>query len=139
MKLVRTVKFHPGWLAVIPLVNALFLVLAFFSLGSTFILQPGVRIELPSSPFGLQPDRNPLILSIVPGPRPEVWIKDRKFRIEDVPKVIALNKSADPTVIIRADRLVPYHVVSELVNSVLAEGFRVVLAGQELKPATSNP
>jgi len=121
------------------MVNVLFLVLAFFSLGSTFVLQPGIRIELPSSPFGLQPDRNPLILSIVPGPKPEVWIKDRKFRLEDVPRIISLNKTTDPTVIIRSDRLVPYHVVTELVNSVLAEGFRVVLAGQESKSPTPNP
>lgn len=131
MKLVRSVRIHPGWFAAVPLANVLFLLCIFLWLGSAFVLQPGVAVSLPSSPFSLRPERDPLIVSIVPGPRPAVWVRDRKTTVETCGDALAALRDRSRTVVLRADRSVPYDHVASVMHSALALGFEVILAGEE--------
>ena len=55
----------------LPLVNVLFLVLAIFALSSRFVLQPGISVALPVSPFTLGPQQNPEIVSVTAAPTPD--------------------------------------------------------------------
>ena len=79
MKLQRTVQYNPELFNLIPLINVLFLTLAFFLLGNTFILQPGLAVNLPVSSFTLSPQRHPQIVSIVAGETPALYFRDKKW------------------------------------------------------------
>src|SRR5438067_511801 len=128
MKLTRTVVFNPALFSVVPLVNVLFLVVVFFALSTRFMTQPGIAVTLPFSAWTLGPQPNPQVLSITAGPTPMVYFRDQKLTAENLPKVLSDKTIKDRTLIIRADRAVPYDVIMRVINHGLQAGFSVVLA-----------
>ncbi|MDQ3625317.1 MAG: biopolymer transporter ExbD, partial [Verrucomicrobiota bacterium] len=84
MKLERTLKFNPMLVNLIPVVNVLFLVVAFFAMSSRFVLQPGLSVTLPSSGFTLAPPQDPLIVSITSAPVPAIYFRDQKVTFEEL-------------------------------------------------------
>ncbi|MGB8353803.1 MAG: biopolymer transporter ExbD [Chthoniobacteraceae bacterium] len=129
MKLSRTVNYNPALFTVIPLVNVLFLLLIFFALSTTFVLQPGISVTLPYSPFTLSPQRNPLIVSITAGPA--IFFHDQRLSIEELGKSLANSGIKNRTLIIKADHDTPYDLVIKIMNQGLQLGFSVVLATNE--------
>lgn len=128
MKLERTVSFNPAYFTVVPLVNVLFLLLIFFALSSQFVLQPGIAVALPSSPFLLAPQRNPQIVSIVAGPAPAIYFHEQKIALDQLDARLAVGAGVDKTLIIRADRTIPYETILNVMNQALRKGYSVVLA-----------
>jgi len=123
MKLSRTVNYNPALFNLIPLVNVLFLLLIFFALSTTFVLQPGISVTLPYSSFALSPQRNPQVVSITAGPA--IFFHDERLSIEE------LRKSLADSGIIKADRDTPYDLIMKIMNDALQLGFSVVLATNE--------
>jgi len=128
MKLTRTVKFHPAFFGMIPLVNVLFLVLLFFSVSSRYLLQPGIAISLPFSAWTLGPQRNPQILTITGGSAPAIFFRDRRWELDDIRQALSSPDLKDHTLIVKADRSTPYALVIRVVNEGLRAGLPVVLA-----------
>ena len=133
MKLHRTVKYNPELFNLIPLINVLFLALAFATLGSTFVVQPGLSIVLPVSSFVLTPQRHPQIVSITAGALPTVYFEDKKVELQELDERLSRSEAKDRSLIIRADRAVPYELVSAVMNLGLRRGYLVAVA------ATSQP
>ena len=129
MKLSRTVNYNPALFNVIPLVNVLFLLLIFFALSTTFVLQPGISVTLPYSSFTLAPQRNPQIISITAGPA--IFFHDQRLSIEELRKSLADSRIKNRTLIIKADRDTPYDLIMKIMNQGLQLGFSVVLATNE--------
>src|SRR5689334_19027137 len=73
VKLERTFRFPMPAFALLPMLNVLFLVLVFFTLGTRFILQPGVQVILPTTTFALGPQRNGQIVSLTAAPVPAIY------------------------------------------------------------------
>jgi biopolymer transport protein ExbD len=128
MKLSRTVKFHPALFGLIPIINVLFLVVLFFSVGSRFVLQPGIAISLPFSSWTLGPQRNPQILTITGGSAPAIFFRDRRWELTEIRTALSSPDLKDHTLIVRADRSTPYALVIRVVNEGLRAGLPVVLA-----------
>ena len=128
MKLSRTVKFHPALFGLIPIINVLFLVVLFFSVGSRFVLQPGIAVSLPFSSWTLGPQRNPQILTITGGSAPAIFFRDRRWNLADIRQALASPDLKDHTLIVKADRSTPYSLVIRIVNEGLRAGLPVVLA-----------
>jgi len=129
MKLSRTVNYNPALFNLIPLVNVLFLLLIFFALSTTFVLQPGISVTLPSSPFSIVPQRNPQIISITAGPA--IFFRDQKLSIDELGRSLADSQIKNRTLIIKADRDTPYDLIMKVMNLGLQLGFSVVLATNE--------
>lgn len=128
MKLTRTVHFNPVLVGIIPLVNVVFLLLAFFSLNSTFVLQPGVSVNLPISSFSLRP-AHPQIVSITADPTPAIYFEDAKLTFEEFAERLAkTSDNNERTLVIRADKGIPYETVVRVMNEGLLRGYPVVLA-----------
>ena len=51
-----------------PSLNVVLLLVFYIVLSTSFLLQPGVMVSVPDSPFLLAPQRDPLIVSIVAVP-----------------------------------------------------------------------
>lgn len=134
MKLTRTLQFHPALFQVTPLINVLFLVFMLFAMSSRFVLQPGIGINLPISPFTLEPQRNPQIVSVTAAPAPAIYHRDRKVSLEELDERLASGPADQRALIIKADRSTPYELVVQVMNRALKHGFSVVLAANPETP-----
>jgi len=128
MKLHRTVSYNPELLNLIPLVTVLFLVLALVTLSNTFVLQPGISVTLPFSSFALGPQHHPQIVSITADACPIVYFHDEKITIQELNRKLSQGTPGERSLIIRADKAVPYDVVSEVMNIGLQRGYSVAIA-----------
>lgn len=131
MKLHRSPTPHPALLYMVPAFN-LFLVLFFFLLpSSAFLLQPGISVSVPKSPFLLSPQRNPRIISITGPPVTAVFFENKRTSLTRLREDLKTLHGRTQTIIIKADQHVPYEVVTSVINLVLEMGFPVVLATEE--------
>jgi len=128
VKLHRTVKYSPELYLLVPLANVLFLLLAFVTLSKTFILQPGLSVVLPFSSFALGPERTPQIVSITAGAIPVIYFQDEKVTADELDQKLSQGTARDRSLIIRADRAVPYDTVSRVMNIGLQRGYSVAVA-----------
>jgi biopolymer transport protein ExbD len=134
VKLRRNFNFTPALFAVIPLVNVLFLVLVFYTMGSRFILQPGVQISLAPTFFAFGPQSSPQIVSITAAPQPEIFHRDGRVSVSKLVERLTPNTAAERTLIIKADRNSPVGVRDEIANAALRLGYTVIIAGEIPKP-----
>jgi len=128
MKLTRSIHLNPFLIFIIPLVDLFFLLLLLFLVSSTFLLHPGISVNLPFSKFTLGPQNNPVIVSITAGPFPLIYYRDQQISPEELARRLAEDQAADRSIIIQADRLTPQGSVIEVMNLCLEKGYSVVLA-----------
>jgi biopolymer transport protein ExbD len=135
-----------GWPDLTPLVDVLFLLLIFFMISSSFVQVSGIKVDLPkvgsTSTLGVEK----YILTVVKiGDDWEINFNDQVIKSwdklkEKLAEVRAV--SATGTIIVRADRDVPFGVISRLM--VLAEQselsvFVATLPTEQKSDATFNP
>ena len=131
MKLARTAGPNAGLLSVAPALNVVFLLVVFYGLSSTFVLQPGIPISLPVSSVTLAPQHHPQLVSITALPVAGIYFQDRETTLEDLGKALGAVKTGERTLIIRADKGAPYDTVMQVTNLGLQAGYSVVLAAEE--------
>src|SRR2546428_13203989 len=96
MKLSRTKEYNFGWLVVFPLIDVVFLLIFFLLLSSNFILQPGIAVSAPASPFLLGAQQNQQIISITGGAVPAIYFRDQKISLERLRPLVAGGKTEEP-------------------------------------------
>lgn len=133
MKLSRSARWNPAWFVVVPTINVLFVVLGYFALSRTFVLQPGIAIRPPASSFALQPQQNPLLLSVTLDPVLTLFLDDRRLSIAEFEQTLDQPTDHARPLIIKADRNVPYELVMQLANAGLERGLEVALATADRK------
>jgi biopolymer transport protein ExbD len=128
MKLTRSVHLNPFLIFIIPLVDLIFLLLLLFLVSSTFLLHPGISVNLPFSKFTLGPQKNPLIVSITAGPYPVIYYRDQQIQLGELARRLEQDRGAERSIVLQADRLTPQGSVVEVMNLCLENGYSVVLA-----------
>ena len=128
MKLTRSTYLNPFLVFIISLVDLFFLLLLLFLVSSTFLLHPGISVNLPFSKFTLGPQKNPIIVSITAGPYPLIYYRDQQIKLEELARRLEGDHVADRSIIIQADRQTPQGSVIEVMNLCLERGYSVVLA-----------
>src|SRR6516162_10011702 len=128
MKLTRSVHLNPFLIFVIPLVDLIFLLLLLVLASSTFIVHPGISVNLPFSKFTLGPQKNPLIVSITAGPYPMIYYQDQEIQLGELAHRLEQDRNTERSIVIQADRLAPQGSVVEVINLCLENGYSVVLA-----------
>ena len=128
MKLTRSIHLNPFLIFIIPLVDLFLLLLLVFLVSSTFLVHPGISVNLPFSKFTLGPQKNPVIVSITAGPYPLIYYRDQQIRLEELAHQLEVDHAADRSIIIQADRSTPQGSVIEVMNLCLEKGYSVVLA-----------
>jgi biopolymer transport protein ExbD len=126
MKLTRTTNYRFGWLGIVPLIDVVFLLLFFFLLSSTFVLQPGISVSLPFSRFTLGPQINQQIISITGGAAPVIYFRDQKVSLDQLGPLLDTARSEGRPIIIKADRFTPYELVVAVTNAALEHGISSV-------------
>lgn len=143
MKLPRRLTLLRGPLDLTPLVDVIFLLLIFFMLSSTFIVQPGFRVDLPRSTFGQAIRADNLMVSILLEPERQdpatgkltkresvLFFNDQIVKWSELEKQLRelAAKRSGQTLVIKADREVPQGLVVEIMNLALSLKWSVVLA-----------
>ena len=126
MKLSRTTTISFGWLYVFPLLDVVFLLIFFFLLSSSFVLQPGIAVTVPFSRFTLGPQPNQQIISVTGGPNPAIYLRDQKVTLAQLGPALDVTKREGRSIVIKADRLVSYDLVMAVTNAVLERGISSV-------------
>ncbi len=112
------------------MLNVLFLVIVFFTMGARFILQPGAQVILPTTTFAMGPQRNAQIVSLTAAPAPAIYYRGKKVDMSELVSALDQNKAADRTLIIKADKHSPSGMRDEIMNEALRRGYPVILAGE---------
>jgi len=99
----------------------------FLLLGGYLVLQPGVSIKAPDSPFMLLPQRDPLVVSVTGAPLPQIYYEHNVVTPAELETALAKARKSG-SLIIKADRLAPYDLLVKIMTIGVHCGFTVVLA-----------
>lgn len=103
----------------------------FLLLSTSFLLQSGVAVALPKSPFVLSPQRSPRIITITAPPLSAIFFENEEVSEAQLSERLQSIKGRTQTVIIKADQRAFYEKISSVMNAALELGFPVVLATSE--------
>ncbi len=143
MKLEMTLPERPGFLYAMPILNIFALLLLFFLLGPSLVLQSGVAVDLPPSRFQMERYQNALVVTLGPGePGPRIHFGRDSVTVaelsERLDKLRTEGVPAKAIVLLQTDTGTLVGVEREVTELVLSKGFRLALVGKT-PPAAAVP
>jgi biopolymer transport protein ExbD len=110
-----------------PALSVLLGLVFYLLLGGYFALQPGVAVKVPDSPFLLQPQHDPHVVSVTGAPLPQIYYDHNVVTPAELEAALRKARKAG-SLIIKADRLAPYDLLVQIMTIGTRCGFTVVLA-----------
>ena len=117
-------------LNVTSLVDVMFILIIFFLLSTTFIEQPNIKLELPNAAHAEKSNVVPTVL-VTLGTGGEIFVNaDRVQKTELEAKLRSLvgRVSADKSLVLKADRRVPYGSVIFVMDTAKQSGYKKIVA-----------
>lgn len=146
MKLQSHLPERPGLLHAMPVFDLFALLLLFFLLGPSFVLQSGIRVDPPPSQFQLERFEETLVVSILSGAtdtQPEIYFGREPVTFDALRERLATIKEAGLStraiVLLKSDANTPVRFEREIAESILAAGFHLALAGSFQEPESTEP
>ncbi len=102
MKLKRKTFIEKGRLDIAPLIDVVFLLLIFFMLTSSFIFQPGIRVNLPKAVTSEVLHKELLVVTVTENN--EVFIDERPVTTEELISRITVAADEGQPLLIKADQ-----------------------------------
>ena len=102
MRFKRKIFIEKGALDIAPLRDVVFLLLIFFMLTSSYIFQPGIRVDLPKAVTSEVLHRELLVITVTAGN--EVYMNERPVSGDELVSRITLSAMDDQPILIRADK-----------------------------------
>lgn len=131
MKLERSPGPHPALIFVAPALDVILLLIFFLLLSTSFLLQPGIAVSVPDSPFLLAPQREPQVVSVTAAPTSSVYFENGEVSFDSLRKKLAAQRGSKRTIIIKADRQAPFEQMARVMSIALELGFPTVIATSE--------
>jgi biopolymer transport protein ExbD len=131
VKLRRSPAPHPVLIVFAPAFGLGLILVFFLLLSTTFLLQPGVAVTLPRSPFLLSPQRNPRIISVTAPPLSAIFFENEEVSLQRLREMLQTIRGRSQTIIIKADKRALYENITSVMNVALETGLPVVLATAE--------
>jgi len=112
----------------------LFLILLFFLVTSSFIEQPNIKLELPSTKYAATSKIEERVLTI--SQDGDIFFENKPVERKDLVSVLknAFAKQDDKTLIMRADKNVSYGVIIEVMDAAKGAGLKRILAPTIFEP-----
>ena len=124
MKFKRKVFLEKGQLDIAPLIDVIFLLLIFFMLTSSFIFQPGIKINLPKAITSEVIQRENLVIVVMEDN--SLLINDREIAEEELLSRLKIASKESKPILIKADRKASLGKVVEIWDLCRAEGVEKV-------------
>jgi len=131
MKVRRSTRPIQGPLDITAMIDVVLLLLVFFMLNSSFVLQPGVEVTPPKGlDAGVRDSR--YVINVTAQNPPRIFFNDQLVTLEKLESQLNRmgRRSGDSQIIIRADHAVPHGTVTEILNTAIQAGLSVVIATQ---------
>jgi len=126
-----------GSLELTPLVDVVLQLIIFFMLSSTFIVQPGIRVELPKSRTTRPQEERELTVTITADNT--IYVNELRVSFAELPTVLA-NKAKelkeDQLLLIKCDKVVEYGQLIRVLD--VAHGAGITRYGLATKPVPSS-
>ena len=151
MALVLTRRLQPlrGLVDLAPVVNVVLLLLCFFLLGSSFVLQPGIKVDPPRSAIGVGTPASRLIVAVTLSPQqydsngaplkrePVLYFNDQIVSLDGLRHALDQlpTSRVTPSLVVKADKDVPLDLITSIID--VAHRFSVVIATQPATGTTS--
>ena len=115
------------------LIDVLFLLLIFFMVTSSFLEQPGMKLELPSARSAEAARLEKLILYI--GAGGEIVFNDRIVGLDSLEQVLAeaVPQVGDKTLVLKADRTVQHGTVVTVMDIARRVGMEKLVVGTKIE------
>ena len=115
------------------LIDVLFLLLIFFMVTSTFLEQPGMKLELPSAKSAEVSQVEKLVLFI--GPGGEIVFNDQTVTLDDLERAIeeAVPQAKEKTLVLKADRTVQHGTVVAVMDIAKRAGLEKLVVGTTME------
>jgi biopolymer transport protein ExbD len=133
VKLERSPGLHPALMFIAPSLDVVLALIFFIILSTSFLLQPGVEVSVPDSPFLLAPQRDPLVVSIAAPPISALYFENEQVTLEELRERLERRPSRNNTIVIKSDRLAPVEQLAGVMNITLGMGYPTVVATSEEK------
>lgn len=111
-----------------PIVDVLFLLLIFFMVTSTFVEQPNIKLELPTTKYSEATRIGKTVLTI--SREGKLFLQDEPVERIDLMKslrMIVLD-TGETTLVMKADKWIPYGVIVDIMDDAKGAGFKRVIA-----------
>ncbi len=117
-----------------PMVDMLFLILLFFLVTSSFIEQPNIKLELPSTKYAATSKLEERTLTI--SREGKLFFQNEPVERKELVSVLknAFSKQDDKTLVLRADKNVSYGVVVDVMDAAKGAGLRRIVAPTIIEP-----
>jgi biopolymer transport protein ExbD len=151
MAFVLTRRLQPlrGLIDLTPMVNVVLLLLCFFLLSSSFVLQPGIKVDPPQSAIGIGTPASRLIVAVTLAPQkldangaalprePILYFNDQIVTLDGLRTALDQLPTGriTPSLVVKADKDVPLQLITKVID--VAHRFPVVIATQPMSGATS--
>ena len=116
------------------LIDVLFLLLIFFMVSSTFIEQPGMKLELPDSESATIEKIKELVLEI--NPDGSIFLNDSPVQLDSLENNFKrlLPALESPSLILKADQSVPHGTVVKVMDKAKLSGLeKLIIATKSTK------
>ncbi len=131
MKLVSHLPKAGFWLYLGPVLNVLLLLLMFFLLGSSFVIQSGVTLKLPESASRLSGFDRAHVVTLPSGSEASIYFNGRPVNLAELEKELDSRKTEGRKLIIHADQMAPLGgSFQQVSNLALRLGYDVAFATQ---------
>ncbi|MGH1366320.1 MAG: ExbD/TolR family protein [Calditrichia bacterium] len=118
-------------LNITPLIDVLFILIIFFTITSTFLEQPGLKLDLPKAATGELQKVEKAVLTIADGSRMQFGDQDvTKTSLPDILKS-AMEERGDKSLIISADKKVEHGMVVEIMDIARQNGVEKLVISTE--------
>ncbi|RMG64241.1 MAG: biopolymer transporter ExbD [Calditrichaeota bacterium] len=120
-------------LNITPLIDVLFILIIFFAVSSTFLEQPGIKLDLPKAQ---KPDLQKVEKAVLVISKDEkLYFRDKPISREQLPELLrkAMEESPDRSLIISADQKVHHGLVVEIMDLARQNGVRKLVISAEPK------
>ena len=110
------------------LVDVLFLLLIFFMVTSAFVEQPNIKLELPSTRHSEVSKVERTVLTI--SREGQLFLKDKPVERQNLEKELRrlMLDTGDEVLVLKADKMVPYGDVVDVMDYAKGAGFKKVVA-----------
>ena len=102
MRFKRHITIEQGVLDLAPLIDVIFLLLIFFMLTSSFIFQPGIKVNLPKAVTSEVISKENLILVVTFDDK--IYLKERSLSNEELISAVKIAQKQNKPILIKADR-----------------------------------
>lgn len=115
----------------IPMIDVVFQLVVFFMLTSTFVMTPGIPMELPQAASAEEVAVNRLVVSVVS--ENEVYLNQNEYTLSTLGNALSQLASQSEegaegvrSVVVEADRSVSYDLMIRVLDRLRANGFQAV-------------